>query len=141
MEKYILHTDIKVFGTHVPAFPLGIEQAFTHLMNIVPDGKKRAYYGLSWLDAAGKIVYIAAVQESHDGEAAVYNMDTYIIEKGDYKSVTLHDWMKKTDSMKDIFHEMMQDKEIDLSKPCIEWYKSDQEMMCMMKTAAPVLQA
>ena len=49
--------------------------------------------------------------------------------------VLVRDWRKKTGCIKDVFHEMMQDNRFDGSKPCIEWYKNDEEMLCMLKTA------
>ena len=42
--------------------------------------------------------------------------------------------MKKTDSIKDVFGEMMKDSRVDKTKWAVEWYKNDDEMMCMLKT-------
>jgi hypothetical protein len=32
-----------------------------------------------------------------------------------------------------VFHEIMRDGRVDKTKPCVEWYKNDDEMMCMIK--------
>lgn len=133
MDKYKLNRDLKLFGKQVTAFPFGIKEAFDHLMAIIPDANKRSYYGLSRLDDKGGVLYYAAVEEAHKGEAQLYGMDSYTIPQGEYSAVTITDWMKKIDSIKDVFHALMQDECADLSTLCVEWYKSDDEMMCMMK--------
>lgn len=133
MEKYKLDSDLKVFGKQVITFPLGIKEAFDHLMAIVPDANRRSYYGLSRLDDQGGVLYYAAVQESHKGEAQLYGMECYTIPEGKYSAVTITNWMQKTDCIKDVFHELMQGECADLTTLCVEWYKSDAEMMCMMK--------
>ncbi|MBO9571537.1 MAG: hypothetical protein J7497_04930, partial [Chitinophagaceae bacterium] len=117
----------------VDTFPLGIKEAFTELMNIVPDGNKRAYYALSWFDENGKIIYIAAVKESYSGEGKIYNLDNYTINKGEYLAANIQDWMLKTDSIGKVFHDLMKEPGVDFTKPCVEWYKSDKEMMCLVK--------
>ena len=45
----------------------------------------------------------------------------------------LYGWRTKTDCIKDIFHEIMQDERAGHTKPAVEWYKNDDEMMCMVK--------
>ncbi len=44
--------------------------------------------------------------------------------------------MKKTDSIKDVFHELMQDTRADIATSSIEWYKTDDEMTCLHKIKA-----
>jgi predicted transcriptional regulator YdeE len=133
METYIQKNDLAVFGFQVKSFPEGIGEAFDLLIAMVPEGLSRSYYGLSYMNAEGKAVYIAAVEEINSGEAEKNNCDRYTIEKGEYFSVTVKDWRQKTDSIKDVFHDMMQGKNIDHTKPCVEWYKNDDEMCCMLK--------
>ena len=133
MDKYKLNHDLKVFGRQVTTFPRGIEEAFNHLMAIVPDANKRSFYGLSRLDDNGGILYYAAVEEGHKGEAQLYGMDSFTIPQGEYSTITIKDWMQKIDCIKDVFHELMQGKCADLTSMCVEWYKSDSEMMCMLK--------
>jgi len=43
------------------------------------------------------------------------------------------EWRKKTDCIKDVFTEFIQDPCVNKTKPAIEWYKDDNEMMCMVK--------
>jgi hypothetical protein len=133
METYNLKTDLKVLGKEVPTFPLGVGEAFHALINMIPDGSNRAYYGLSHMDETGKIIYKAAAEEKYEGEAEKYNCERYIIEKGEYLTATITDWRDKTDCIKDVFHDMMEDDRADKSKEVIEWYKTETEMLCLVK--------
>ena len=133
MEKYNLQNDLEVFGKPVKTFPKGIGEAFDALVKMIPGGFDRPYYGISYMKN-GTMVYIAAALEKNKGEAEKYNCDRYTIEKGEYLRETVYDWRKKTDSIKDVFQEMMKDNRIDRTKPAIEWYKDDNEMLCMVRT-------
>ena len=133
MEKYDLKNDIKVFGTHVKTFPLGIGDAFDALFKMLPDGMQRNYYGISYITDSGEIYYLAGTEEKYTGEAGKYNCETIMIDKGEYLTETVHDWRKNTECIKDVFYQLMQNNEADKSKPCVEWYKTDDEMLCMIK--------
>jgi len=138
METYNLKSDLKVFGKEVTTFPLGVAEAFHALINMIPGGSDRAYYGLSHMDETGKIIYKAAAEEKYAGEAEKYKCKQYIIEKGEYLAVTITDWRDKTDCIKDVFHDMMQDDRADKDKEVVEWYKTETEMRCLVKMKEPV---
>ena len=118
----------------VKNFPGGIGEAFESLIKMVPDGFERPYYGISYMDKDGQMIYKAAALEKYEGEAEKYNCERYTIEKGEYLTVAVYDWRKKTDCIKDVFHEIIQDSRVDKTKPAVEWYKNDHEMMCMVQT-------
>lgn len=136
MQTLRIQDDINVFGFEVKSFPNGVGEAFDKLVQMVPEGINRAYYGVSYMDDQGKVVYIAAVEEKNDDKPEANNCQKYSIPKGTYIAETLVDWMQNTDEIKDIFHAMINRPGVDLTKPCIEWYKSDDEMVCMMKLLA-----
>jgi predicted transcriptional regulator YdeE len=134
MEKYVLENDVKVFGIEVKTFPAGIGEAFDELIRKTGDGAgARNYYGVSSMNNDGKIMYKAVAEERYEGEASKYNYDESTIEKGEYLFEALKDWRNNTACIKDIFYAMMNDDRIDKTKPCIEWYKDDDEMYCMVK--------
>ena len=124
METYDLKKDLKVFGKEVKTFPQAVKEAFSSLLNMIPDGFKRSYYGLSYMDDKGKMVYIATAEEKDEEEAEKYNCERYTVEKGEYLAVTLDDWLKKINCIKDVFHEMMEDDRADKTRPVVEWYKT-----------------
>lgn len=140
MEKYHIDNNITAFGKPVTTFPAGIPEAFDELMALFPKDDPRPYYGISQCTENG-ILYIAAAHQVKDGEAEKFNYQKYTIEKGDYLAVTVTEWMQKTETIKNVFASLMNDHRSDTSKPCIEIYKNDWEMICLMKehvTSEPV---
>ena len=134
MEKHLIPHDLPVFGIQVTHFPEGIGECFDQLIKMISGKFDRDYYGISYMDINGKMVYFATALEKEEGEAKKFNCQRLIIEKGTYLSITVHDWRKKTDQIKGIFDSLLQNKEADKTKPAIEWYKNDQDMQCMLKT-------
>lgn len=133
MEILSIASDIKVFGTLVTAFPIGIGDAFNRLIKTVPDGRQRACYGISSMNEQGEVLYFAAIAEQVPGEAEKYRFEQREVPKGDYLAITVVDWQQKTHCIKDVFHEMMQDDRYLHDSPCIEWYKNDSEMICLLQ--------
>lgn len=135
MDKLKLEKNLNVFGIQVTTFPAGIGEAFDELIKQTGDcAGERNYYGVSSMSKEGKIIYKAVAEEKYEGEAERFNYEEDIIEKGDYLYKTLYHWTNKTSMIKDIFHEMMHDEHVDVMKPCVEWYKNDEEMLCMVKS-------
>src|SRR5690348_9219112 len=132
MERLRIDKDIPVIGFQVKSFPEGIGEAFDSLVEKVPDGLNRPYYGISFV-ADNKIIYRAAAAELIPGEAERYGYERYIIKQGEYEAITVTNWRTKTDIIKDVFATLMRDGCPDESQPCIEWYKDDEEMVCMVR--------
>jgi hypothetical protein len=137
MENYRIETDITAFGKEVKTFPQGIKQAFDELLALFPKDDPRPFYGISLCTDKG-IVYYAAAHETYEGEAEALHCERYTIEKGNYLAVTVTDWLTKTDTIKDVFDNMFRDDRSDRDKPCIEIYKNDWEMICLVKEREPV---
>ena len=131
MEKYNLTNDVKLFGLQVKTFPSGVAEMFHELIKKTGD-ESRAYYGISEFND-GKMVYYATAEEKFEGEAEKYNCEKLKIEKGEYLASTIFGWRKKTDCIKDVFTELIKDPRVNKTKPAIEWYKDDNEMMCMVE--------
>lgn len=131
MESYKLAEDITAIGVEVTSFPNGIKEAFGSLMKTL--GSNRDYYGISWCDENAKVKYYAMAREIFPGEGNPHRYKSLTISKGDYHSEALHDWINKTDCIKDVFHRLTAGNTPDKEHPCIEWYQSDEEMLCMVK--------
>jgi hypothetical protein len=131
MEKYIQEEDLTVFGNRVETFPLGIKEAFDSLVKVF--GPNRDYYGVSWFAEDGRVIYYSAVSEAFKDEAKKYDHEQLTLPKGEYLTAAIYNWMSKTDCIKDVFHQLMAGTNPTINSPCIEWYKSDDEMLCMVK--------
>jgi predicted transcriptional regulator YdeE len=132
MKEYKIEKSFPVIGFPVKTFPEGIETAFRELMNNLPGGDNRVYYGIGECSAAG-IVYIAAAEQLAQDEAQNFGLESYKIESGKYLAVEILDWKPKTASIKDVFELMYQHKKADRSKPSIEIYLNDNRMLCLVK--------
>ena len=133
MAEYNFDNDIKVFGINVTTFPSGISEAFGELIKKTGDpAGNRDYYGISFFKD-GKMIYYATAAEKLSGESKKYNYEELEIEKGNYSVTEVFNWPKKTHCIKDVFNEIMLDPRVDKTKPAIEWYRNDNEMMCLVK--------
>lgn len=132
MEKYHLPADLILYAIEVKTFPNHVKDTFDMLYSAL--GEERPYYGVSWFDDKATIKYFAAVAELTPDEQKQFDYETITIQKGEYVSVTVMDWMSKTDSIKDVFHNLIRGRTPDKHSPCIEWYKSDDEMICMVRS-------
>jgi DinB superfamily len=133
METLTIANDLQVFGTLVTSFPLGVGEAFAQIMKMVPDGDKRSCYGISSMNENGEVRYFAAIEELHPGEAESYQCERTTVPNGEYLAVTVYDWQQKTHCIKNVFHTMMQDERFTHDAPCVEWYKNDREMVCLLQ--------
>jgi hypothetical protein len=133
IEIFILKEDLKVLGFQVQDCISGIGEAFETLVNMLPGGFTRSYYGISEMGEDG-MIYRAAALENYEGEAEKYNCKQFTIEKGEYLAVTLYNWRKNLNAIKEIFTGLHLDPRVDPSKSCVEWYKNDEEMVCMIKS-------
>ncbi|MEP6749853.1 MAG: DinB family protein [Bacteroidota bacterium] len=134
IEIYNQPEDVRVFGNLVKTFPNGIGEAFSALMTMIPDGDKRAYYGLSEMDKNGGVLYWATAEEKSSVEPERYGCASFTVPAGEYLSVIVQNWRSNTDCIKDVFEEVMKDERADKTKRCIEWYYSDTEMKCLLQT-------
>jgi len=133
MKTVNLPNDIRIFGMQVKSFPLGIGEAFEKLVKMIPGGFSRSYYGISYMEN-GKMVYYAAAEELSPVEPEKYSCTRLTIEKGEYLTESLNDWRSKTDQVKNVFERLVADKRVDKTKPAVEWYKDENEMLCMVRT-------
>lgn len=131
MKLFTLQQDLTLIGIHVKSFPMGIKEAFDGLYTTY--GTTRAYYGLSWMNDDNEVEYYAMALQASPGAAQDKHFETITIKKGDYRTETIHGWMSKTGSIKDVFHNLMGENKTSRDNPCIEWYKSDDELVCMVK--------
>lgn len=131
MEIYHIPHNIKVFGNVVEGFPAGVGEAFHNLIQKIPAGNERVYYGISWC-IGNDITYIAAAEQKSEDEPATYNCDSYTIEKGDYICIGVDDWQSKVSCIKDYFSEIMKDEKANNKSPAIEIYKNDKQLLCLV---------
>ena len=131
MRIYELKKDVKAICVEAVSFPGGIKDAFSRLYNQVPDTKLRNIFGIS-KPQNGLIIYKAAAAEKFEGEATRLGLTAFVIKRGYYLGETLMDWQKNEMMIGSIFERLVADKRLDGSAHCIEWYKNERELLCMV---------
>lgn len=133
MEKYELVKDIMVMYVRAQSFPGGILPAFEKLESKLPSTNGRTFFGISWPDKNGKIMYKDAIEEKYSGEGKNYELDTFTIEKGTYISELIKDYKKDLSRIRDVFRQLLQHPELDTNGFCLEWYKGNDDVLCLVK--------
>jgi len=133
METIKLENGITVMYVTAESFPNGVLAAHQKLHSLIPFSTERKYFGLSRPEGDGGIVYKAAAEVLESGEAEKLNLETIVIKKGNYISVTLHDYMKDLTAIGTTFQQMIARPDIDPEGYCVEWYLSDKDVQCMVR--------
>lgn len=136
MENIHLEKDIPVMYFNVPTFPAGIEEKFTEIMKMLPGMEDRTFYGISYINNDGKIIYHCAVTRLDEKETMEYGGTDFVLPKGEYLGESIHNWMSNLTCIKDVLMKLMDDPATDTSFPCIEWYKTDKDMTCMLRKSS-----
>lgn len=133
MKEFNFAEDVNVFGFSLDTFPAGIGGAFDILIQKTGDrAGTRSYYGLSEFKN-DKMIYYALAEEKFPGEGKKFNYEKFTIEKGDYLTMKVSDWQNKINSINHVFSEIIEDSRVNKTKPAIEWYINEDEMMCLVQ--------
>ena len=132
MNLFSLKEDIRVLCVVAESFPEGISEAFQAIEKIVHDMTGRTRFGIS-SSVNGVIVYKAAVTELFQGEGKKYNCESFVIPKGEYSIETLHNFSNDPNLFRKTFQSLLSTPILDKTFPCVEWYASSKEVMCMVK--------
>jgi hypothetical protein len=132
-EKYFIDNDIEVACVKATTFPHGVGQAYKILESKLPSSNNRKFYGISWGDKNGGIIYHAAASQLHPGEAKEYGLETFTIRKGEYISEYLEDWKKDETAIGRTFQKLLNDPRIDKKKGyCLEIYPNSKDVQCLV---------
>ena len=132
MEEFKIAADMKMIMVQATSFPDKITEAFLTLEKLDSTIPGRPFYGISWLGAGEEIIYNAATPEKYDGEAAALGCKDFTIQKGNYACKTVADFMKNPTQIGQAFEKLLALPEVNKAYPCIEYYKSPNEVICMV---------
>ena len=131
MEIYKLENDLDLFCITARSFPHDIKNAFDQLVKLIGSTEGRTFFGISFEEEKGAIIYKAAVLESYTGEGDRLGCENFTMQKGEYITETIKDWMKDVSSIGKTFSKLGESRP-DTTFPCIEWYKGP-DVMCMVR--------
>jgi len=134
METINIPQDITVFFVRASSFPEGVLKAHQDLHARVPFTTNRRYFGLS-RPQNGAIIYLAAAEELQPGEAAQYHCESMVLQKGNYISERVNNYMEALPQLRAVFATLIEQPGIDPNGYCVEWYLNDKDMLCMVRLA------
>ncbi|GAL85805.1 putative transcription activator [Sporocytophaga myxococcoides] len=133
MEKIRMEKEIKVFYVTAKSFPEGIQEAHQKLHSLIPFSNDRKYFGISRPEQGSGIIYRAAAEELEQGEAERFRLETLVLKKGDYMSITIKDYAKDIMSIDRAFKELLALPDLDPQGYCVEWYDQGKDVKCMIR--------
>lgn len=134
VETLIIEKDIKVYYVTANSFPEDILTAHKSLHSIITFSKERRYFGLSRPENENyEIVYKAAAEQIEKDLEKDYQLDTFVIEKGTYKCITIFNYKNDPQSITNAFQELTALAKIDPNGYCLEWYHNDDDVRCLVR--------
>jgi predicted transcriptional regulator YdeE len=132
MDTITFNSDINLFYISATSFPDGIMDAHQKLHTLVPFSTERKFFGISRPEN-GVIAYKAAAEELTPGEAEKLNLDTLVLKKGNYVSLTIHNYLEDIPAIDKAFKELLPHPRLDPNGYCVEWYLNDKDVKCMIR--------
>jgi hypothetical protein len=124
--------DLKVMYVVSPNGPLGAGEAFDRLEARLPSLKGRKFYGTM---LNGEYRACVAI-ESQDVPASM-GLETWTIPGGAYVRRKLERWPERLAEIGQVFGALAAEYSRDTSRPNIEFYRSQKEMLLFMAVASP----
>ncbi len=132
IEAYTFDTDIPVICITATGFPDGVLAAHQKLHTLVAGRGKRKYFGISYPEEAGNIIYHAAAGAIVAGEAAALHCSSFTIRKGSYNSIFIQDFMTDIPAIGNAFRQLLALPGIDPNGYCLEMYEGENDVRCMV---------
>lgn len=125
--------DRLVFTIMAAGFPQGVLEAHQKLHALIPYEAKRQYYGISFPNKDGHIKYMAGAEELNKGELSKHGLVTFILKKGNYTCIDLHDFRSQPERIQEAFQVLIHQKGIDPNGCCVEWYQHPASVKCLVR--------
>ena len=130
MENYTFQKDVHTFCVTADHFPQGIAQAHQQLQSLLPKNDRRNYFGISYPDKNGLMIYKAAA-EILEGES-MPGLETFVIKNGPYNTFYINDYSLHPESIGQAFELLNKQHEVDPHGYCLEWYINEHDVKCMV---------
>jgi hypothetical protein len=132
MEKFVLEKDIPVMYLTADSFPDGIMAAH-HIMHAILASRDRIFFGISYPDRKGNIIYKAGAELHSEQEASALALETCILPKGVYNSIFIKDYFKNPSAISGIFQQLLSSPNLDPQGACVEMYVGERDVRCMVR--------
>lgn len=126
--------DIPVMFVEAEGGVEGASGAFAKLESKFASLKGRRFYATSQVvDGALNYRACAAIQPGDD--PASLGLESWVIPGGRYRQQKLENWTQHTDQIGAIFDELYRTEKVDYSRPSIEFYRSQKELVILVPVA------
>jgi hypothetical protein len=133
MVEYDIKNDIEVIFEVAKDFGQDIAQSYVRLAEkIGHSGEKRDCYGLVVKTDKG-IEYRGGFTSLSSTEAKEIAIPSFTIPSGNYFSILIENWNQKLLEIGPTFDQILKSGKVDTSSPCIEFYKTNKELICMVR--------
>ena len=132
MENHAFEKDTLTVYVAAESFPEGVLKAHQTLHAAVGRSDDRRYFGISWPDGNGGIHYLAAAEMLEGTEPESLGLKIFTIRKGPYIGITLRNYMQDIPPIGRAFETLLGDPRIAHDGYCLEWYLTDEEMICLV---------
>ena len=129
--KTINLASILTMSVPVKEFPEGVKSAFNSLENKLHTKNGRQFIGAVNLNN-NEVNYKACLVQNSIDEHLSLGLDSYTIPGGKYVTNKLLNWTKNTHLIKEMFNEMEHKYRFDATRPQLEYYKSNRELVLML---------
>ena len=130
-----IEKDIPTVYVEATSFPNGVLAAHQKLHRLLENKEKRHFYGISYPNTEGGIVYKAAASTLNADEAKQLNLVTFVIKKGTYSSVFIENYLADIPSIGRTFQSLLADSRVDPNGYCLEIYEGEKDVRCLVKLA------
>ncbi len=132
MERFVLEKDIPVMYVTADSFPDGIMAAH-HTLHAIVTARNRMFYGISFPNRKGEIIYKAGVEQYSEKESKELGLETYVLLHGNYNSIVLKDYFKNPSLIGDAFQQLLASPNLDPKGACVEMYMNERDVRCMVR--------
>lgn len=135
MTTQHIEQDITIYCLTATSFPAGVKEVYDKLHAEFPPENGRTYFGLSWPDGKGSLVYKACVKLSETDTLPSAPYEPFVIAKGSYLSEDIKSFMSDVTGIGRLFQQMIHEPGIDPNGYCLEMYLNPTDVRCMVRLA------
>lgn len=127
--------DMTVYCLTAVSFPAGLKDVYDTLHSLYAPGNGRTYFGISYPDGKGSLVYKAAVKLNDSDTPPAAPFEPFTIRRGNYVSEDIVNFMSDVSAIGRTFQQMIKEPGIDPNGYCLEMYLNPTDVRCMVPLA------
>lgn len=132
MKTFTLDRDLDVICMAATSFPEGVLAAHQRLHALVTFTADRNYFGISYPNAEGQILYKAATEVLNPHEFTLPGCEPFTIRKGCFAEKFIPNFTEDVSVIGRTFQELLRHPRLDPQGYCLEWYVGERDVRCLV---------